>query len=154
MVSDYENLIPIIENNKKLVEKYPWLYPRDWYGNKIKDEDYDYSYTALDDMPKGWRETFGIQMMEEIKPILSKANYENEYTVIQIKEKFGSLCWYDNGAPESIYNELNKVILKYESLSEITCINCGKPAKWRSLGWICPYCDDCIDSNRKYTPIY
>ena len=36
------------------------------------------------------------------------------------------------------------MIDKYEDLSSITCINCGKPAKYITTGWICPYCEDCI----------
>ena len=35
------------------------------------------------------------------------------------------------------------IIKEYEDKSYVTCIRCGKPAKWESKGWICPYCDDC-----------
>ena len=34
-----------------------------------------------------------------------------------------------------------------------TCIVCGKPATKMSTGWISPYCDDCVNPNRKYTKI-
>lgn len=46
------------EYNKQLVEKYPFLLPRNRWTGKVQ-EDYDYSYTELDGMPDGWRKAFG-----------------------------------------------------------------------------------------------
>ena len=54
-----------------------------------------------------------------------------------------SLRWYDNGAPE----EVNKIIAKYEYISERTCVNCGKTADGLTRGYILPYCKDCHDIN-------
>ena len=34
-------------------------------------------------------------------------------------------------------------VSKYEELSEKICIQCGKPAKYMSLGWISHWCEDC-----------
>ena len=59
------------EYNKQLVEKYPFLLPRNrWTGNVPAD--YDYSYTELDAMPDGWRKAFGEQMGQEIAEELEK----------------------------------------------------------------------------------
>lgn len=104
--------------NKNLIEKYPWIIPiNDWSGKRITDcvgsngeegfwpgdpkkhPEYDYEYTLLDDMPNGWRIAFGDQMVEEIHQELIKYNYVNDYKVVQIKEKYGGLRWYDNGTP-------------------------------------------------------
>ena len=225
--------------NKELCEKYPWLIPTNrWSGMRITEAqnggfwsgspdsipDYDYEYTELDEMPKGWRLAFGDQMVEEIDQELRKYNYVDKYRITQIKEKYGSLRWYDNGSPRGklsdtyeivevkcgehfpwdtekvlIYDhsehylpiigldedlnlseeelayrkEYNKdsiqvyraydllekcqipdIIIKYELLSEKTCIDCGKPAKYMTLGWISPYCEDCIkDTHEKYEEI-
>ena len=38
---------------------------------------------------------------------------------------------------------VNDIINKYSDLSSRICINCGKPAKYISKGWISPYCEDC-----------
>lgn len=106
------------------------------------------SYTKLDDMPKGWRKAFGIQMCKDIKSQLIKENYLYKYRILQIKEKFGTLRWYDARCSKDIFNIINK----YEDLSYNTCICCGKPAKYISKGWISPYCADCI-GNKSYTLI-
>lgn len=137
-----------IEKNKELIAKHPYLLPRyEWGDEPI--EDYDYSYTLLDDMPDGWRKAFGEQMCGEITEVLKKYNYLNDYRVVQIKEKLASLRWYDNGAPEGAFEEINSIINKYECLSENTCIRCGKPATKMSLGWIDPYCDECAKELEK-----
>lgn len=133
--------------NKKLCKRYPFIAVRNWRTDEpIKS----YQFTHLDDMPDGWRTVFGRQMCEEIREVLTKGNYLNEYRVIQIKEKYGQLRWYGNGVPESIYYELEDIIYKYEQMSKRICIRCGRPATKISLGWISPWCDKCADklSNR------
>lgn len=106
------------------------------------------TFTELDAMETGWRNAFGIQMCKEIKTALKKNNYLKKYRITQIKEKYGSLRWYDAGAPEEVY----KIISKYEKISTKTCIICGKPAKYISKDWISPYCENCI-GDRNYTKI-
>lgn len=107
--------------------------------------------TELNLMDKGWRKAFGIQICKEIRKALLKegglkALYS--YRIMDIKEKYGSLRWYDGNSFKSIHN----IIRKYEAISEKTCIVCGKPATKISKGWISPYCDNCI-GNRKYVDI-
>lgn len=108
------------------------------------------THTELDNMPRGWRKEFGLQMCEEIKQELKKHNYLYKYRIMQIKEKFGSLRIYDSGSPEGC---IYPIINKYESLSMKTCVNCGKPAKYMTTGWICPYCEECIPKNQTYNEI-
>lgn len=109
-------------------------------------------YTELDALDKGWRLKFGKQLCKDIKKSLLREGGRKrlkEYRIMQIKEKYGFLHWYDAGGNIEIMRE---IIPKYEELSYHTCINCGKPATKRSTGWICPYCDDCI-GDRDYTDI-
>jgi hypothetical protein len=124
-----------IKRNKILVKKYPFLLPRNRFTGKVS-KGYNYSYTELDDMPIGWRNVFGEQMCEEVKEALGSEL--KEYRITQIKEKFGTLRWYDNGANQKVYD----VISKYENLSATTCIVCGEPATVITKGWISPYCDE------------
>lgn len=139
--------------NKRLCKRYPFLCPRNYFDDTIlwKRSKHDwryikpYSWTKLDEMPDGWRKAFGEQMCEEIRETLIKGNYLYDYRIAQIKEKFAELRWYDEGAPESIYRELQDIIYKYEEISERTCIKCGKPATKISTGWIMPFCDRCAD---------
>ena len=137
------------EYNKNLLEKYPWLtlYTYNVSTGKL-NKDLDYNYTRADDIPNGWRLAFGDQMIEELSQLLKKYNIEKEYCIIQIKEEFGGLRWYDNGFPKEGSKEYFNWLHKYEDLSFKTCIECGKPATRISKGWISPYCSDCINQDR------
>ena len=131
-----------IEENKKLIERYPFLRPQKVFFNELED-DYDYTTTFLDGMPQGWKKSFAIQMCEELREELIKHNYLDEYRLIQVKEKFGGLRWYDCGFP--IESKIDEIINKYEELSEKTCIVCGERATKLTKGWICPFCDKCFE---------
>lgn len=157
------------EENKLLIEKYPWLLPSNkwsgkwitdcmgedgdegyWPGDPFQHPEYDYSYTELDAMPRGWRKAFGLQMCEELNQEIitwSEAT-QRQFRIMQIKEKYGSLRFYTNFSTK----KLDEIINKYERLSERLCIDCGQPAKWISKGWICPWCDDCCKEDRKRNP--
>ena len=128
--------------NEELIERYPFLIPRNVWTDKIIE---DADFTLLDEMPEGWRIAFGEQMCEEIREALIKYDYLDKYRITQIKEKFGSLRWYDNGTPKEVHD----IISKYEQLSETTCIQCGSPATLISKGWISPYCE-CVKNNKHY----
>lgn len=136
------------QRNKKLIEKFPFLLPRNRWTGEVP-ENYDYSYTELDAMPKGWRIAFGEQMCQDIKDDLVRTGYLDKYRISQVKEKYGRLCWYDFGCTDKM---LHEIIPKYEEFSKRTCIRCGKPAKWVTTGWISPYCDECVpECERKET---
>lgn len=128
--------------NKQLCKRYPFLIVRNW---KTDEPIKGYEFTYFEDIPNGWRKVFGKQMCEEIRKVLIKGNYLYDYRVVQIKEKYGALRWYDNGVPDSIYHELQDIINKYEEISMSICIWCGRPATKISLGWISPFCDKCAD---------
>lgn len=132
--------------NKKLIERYPFLLPRSRWTDKVLDN-YDYTYTELDSMPNGWRKAFGLMICEELREALLKDNMLESYRIVDIKEKFGQLRWYDNGGTQEIFD----IIRKYEYISEHTCIICGKfDVSLFDDGWVCPYCDKCfIDRKRK-----
>ena len=133
------------EENKKLCEKYPFLA---WHGDPLyigysEDGEPNYKFTWEDEVPSGWRKAFCPQMWDELKEILTKAGYIDKFRFTQIKEKFGQLRIYYGGIPEEIFDEVSAWESKYEELSEKVCIHCGKPAKYMSVGWISPWCEDC-----------
>ena len=89
--------------------------------------------TILDDMPIGWKKAFGVQMCREIKDALLRNGGRKalkQYHVDQVKEKYGSLRWYDSYGND----EVNDIIAKYECISYYTCVDCGRPAKYQSKG--------------------
>ena len=141
--------------NKDLVKKYPWLIP----GSSEEDpipKDYDYTHTWMDSMPQGWRIAFGDDLLEELDSILRKYNYQDSYYILQIKEKYGGLRWYDSCICSEGYEDYRKCMDKYEQLSYKTCVICGKPAEYLTKGWIVPICGKCAEEKYKgweLTPI-
>lgn len=106
-------------------------------------------YTELYALDWGWKKAFGEDLCKELRKALWKEGGLKailQFRVIQIKEKYGYLHFYYDGGGDKV----GEVISKYEKLSARTCIICGKPAKWRTRDWICPYCDDCISGNDPY----
>ena len=99
------------------------------------------SHSEIDNLDEGWMRRFGIDLLRELKAQLKKDKYLYQYRITDIKEKYGEMCWYDCGCTK----EAHAIIGKYEALSEHTCIHCGRPARYITSGWICPYCADCID---------
>ena len=136
--------------NKRLLKRYPWLMPRNaWTGKVIKD--YDYLWTEYDCVPDGWRKAFGMMMLEEYDEEIRKYNHVRDYYVVQVKEKYGSLRWYDNGH----YGKMGEINHKYEYISENICIMCGKEAPMIDDGWMSPWCCDCwVNNVRRIEQLY
>ena len=137
-------------NNFIICMKYPFFWPRNvCTGKKCSGF---FSFTELDHIPEGWYKAFGLQMAKEIQECLNKLpKYKRkQYRITQIKEKYGSLVIYTY----CTFWELDQIIQKYTKISEKTCVSCGKPAKWISLGYILPYCDDCKIKEIKYKKLY
>lgn len=126
------------EEIKKLVERFPFLLPRNvWTGEVSKD--YDYTYIrGIGEIPKGWNKLF-LQMCEDIRQPLIDANYLDEFMFSQIKDKYNRMECYHFGAPEKVYDIINK----YSIMAGYVCTRCGKPATCETQGWIESFCDDC-----------
>lgn len=160
-----------IVNNIRLVIKYPFLLPRNRWNDKVTNWDwvwsnlkvgkikaalkyiYHFEYTELDSMPEGWRKVFGEQMCEDIKQELIRCSkimgvnkniLLKEYRILEIKEKYGTLRWYDNGSP--IMSKIDDIIKYYEDLSMCYCLRCGKPVRYKTSGWIEYLCPECFSN--------
>lgn len=123
---------------KELVEKYPFLLPRNVFTDKL-DPEYDYSYTWLSDMPKGWKNVFAEKLCEELKEELVKNNLLDDFRITTVKEKYGTLRIYTNFTTDKI----SEIIRNYEDLSMLHCPYCGKKTKYVSLGYVLYLCEDC-----------
>lgn len=132
-----------IEYNKKLIERYPFLLPRNRFTDKVP-EDYDYSWTELDALSIGWRKSFGEMMCEDIKQALLEDDLLNNFRIDDIKEKFGYMHFYHHGGNKKV----NDIIEAYAHASDNICMCCGKPDTGKTKGyWIYPICKKCWDDN-------
>ena len=80
-----------IEEEKQIVEKYPFLRARDIDGTI----DTEAEFPMMDlEIPNGWYDLF-YQMCDDIKPLVS-----DDFYFLQVKEKYNRLVCYSNGSPE------------------------------------------------------
>lgn len=127
--------VPYVVINTYLCARFPFL-KFDIHSGFFQKSSW---YWSID---KGWRKAFGIQMCKELKAALKRNDFLHKWEITTVKEKYGALNIYDNGAPEEVHDIVNK----YEYISSRTCIECGRRAKYRTTGWVEPYCEDCIES--------
>lgn len=60
----------------------------------------------------------------------------------QIKEKYGTLRLYASAS-----KRVQDILHHYENLSMCYCINCGKPVRYCTSGWIEYLCKDCFEKS-------
>lgn len=126
---------------------------KDWYNDII---------TALnakmweaDFLPEGWINTFIPEMKKELALVLG--NYVDDFTVFQIKDKYGSMrvywSWANRDYAENEVVDLRKltekianIVDKYEEVSSHICVVCGKEATTTTTGWVMPMCDYCFEN--------
>ena len=100
---------------------------------------YDFTY----DVGKGWG---GIltNAFKQIAETFDKTGADfSEFSVLQIKEKFGELRIYTGALDAAVADQVYKIIDDAEIESGRTCEWCGKPGKARGGGWIKTLCDNC-----------
>ena len=84
--------------------------------------------------PSDWDIERAQEMMEEDIIIPAKIT---QVTIAQVKEKFGTLRFYYDGGDEYI----SGLVSLAESMSGVTCEECGAPGSHRDGGWIRTLCD-------------
>ena len=103
------------DRNRELVAEYPWLD----IGNE--------RFTLLDLLPAGWRD-LTLDMCKEIKRELVKYDLVSKYEVIEAKEKWYGLSWYDGLCDLSpMPPAITDIVCKYEMQSKEVCMMCGAP---------------------------
>ena len=119
--------------------RFPFMTMYDYNGKRVWEASF------YDCLPEGWQKAFGFDLMKDLKKAAKKDKLK--LVIYDVKEKWGFLNIYTNAEFDSATND---VIAKYEELSKKVCINCGKPSKYRTTGWIAYYCEDCAkDINPK-----
>lgn len=125
-----------ILKNAALCCRFPFLRNR----RLCDDKKLDLKSTKLDWFPKGWRKAFALNMCKDLKKALKKDHSLKDFRIYDIKEKYGTLRFYTNFTSDNI----DKVIRRYELLSMCYCINCGKPVRYVTDGWVNFICEDCM----------
>ena len=118
------------DRNRELIEEYPWL--------NIGDE----QLTLLDTLPMGWHDLI-LDMCKEIKQALPK-ELVNKYQVIEAKEKWYELRWYDGLCDLSpMPSAITDIVCKYEMRSKEVCMMCGASKPKDQM-----LCDMCVEQYR------
>ena len=118
------------DRNRELIEEYPWL-----------DIGYE-QLTLLDALPMGWHDLI-LDMCKEIKQALPK-ELINKYQVIEAKEKWYELRWYDGLCDLSpMPSAITDIVCKYEMRSKEVCMMCGRPKPKDEM-----VCDRCMEQYR------
>ena len=117
--------------NRELIEEYPWL--------NIGYE----PLTLLNMLPIGWYD-LTLDMCKEIKKELVKYDLVSKYEVIEAKEKWCMLSWYDGLSDLSpMPPAITDIVCKYEVQSKEVCMMCGAPKpKDQEI------CDRCMEQYR------
>ena len=141
--------------NYKIVKSYPFLLPKNRWDRAISitgENAYDFTRTELTIMPTGWFIAFGSEIVRQLnKAMLStRKSLPYEYTITDIKEKYGGLRWYDTGATKEMY----QIIDNFEEQSKTTCVICGEKRKPLKDDWGVPICDNVIGCPNKLEDRY
>ena len=131
------------ELQQQLYEKYP---------NIFRQKDLDKTVTAMCwgiSCGDGWYDLIDT-LCENIQNRIINVNRnkpEEEHLVceaVQVKEKFGGLCFYTYGGDEYI----DGLVSMAESMSYHICTECSKPSEKQdnNRGWIYTLCENCKDS--------
>ena len=135
-----------LELDKQLCEKYPKMMVN--RNKDMKETCMCWGFECGD----GW---FNIldQLMSNIQHHIdwNNQNFEKGYkqykqvaqvTLDQVKEKFGTLRFYYTGGDDII----DGMVRMAESMSGVTCEECGNPGERRGGGWVHTFCTPCEEA--------
>lgn len=89
----------------------------------------------------GW-----FDILKDLSDDLRRLSFKG--TVTQVKEKWGTLCFYVSGATDEQY----EAIAKAEKRSASVCEFCGNPGSVVRIGWVrtlCPTCAKHVKEDRE-----
>lgn len=111
-----------MEQDRYLIERYPWLYP---YLDDNDEIPNDYNVTLLDTLPSGWRDLI-LDLCAELRVLLDKYDLADKYRVAEAKEKWFMLRWYDYLTDGSeMPQDIVDLVMRYEEQSQYVCMLCG-----------------------------
>lgn len=125
--------------NFMFLRKYPFWKTRNVWTGRFSG----YDHSMYDWIPEGWRKALGPGLTVDIAEALEsdgipKRKWCESVQWTDIKQKYGTLRLYATAT-----KKVQDVLSKYEAASYGYCENCGKPARYMTLGWISYLCEDC-----------
>jgi hypothetical protein len=81
----------------------------------------------------------------KLEALISLQLRPEDYKASQVKEKFGTLCFYMTGETP----EMRAIIKAAEAKSAVTCEECGAPGKLIQAGWWYTACPTHTDEEDK-----
>ena len=113
------------------------------------EEKYPFMKNVYCECEDGWYELLD-ELCAKIMEVYRQCNLEPDIHVAQVKEKYGSLCFYysfENLAYDSEAARLIQTVVDtYERKSASVCRYCGKKGKTRQVrGWTVTLCEECYD---------
>lgn len=137
----YRHFLSAVLHPKTFIflKRYPFWAPY----NVWTDRFCGYDHTLYDWIPNGWKSVFGPSLTLDIVEALERDNipkrkWHEALKFQDIKEKYGTLRLY-----ATTTKKVQQVLDKYECLSRGYCIECGKPARYVTSGYISYLCEDC-----------
>lgn len=96
-------------------------------------------FSEFDKMSQAWASDYKERMKQDyLKGNLRQVPESIPQVVVdQVKEKFGTLRFYYTGGDDAI----SGMVRMAESMSAVTCEDCGTPGRRRGSGWVRTLCD-------------
>jgi hypothetical protein len=120
------------ELDKKLVENYPKI-----FADRHKSAQETCMCWGFE-CDSGWYNLID-SLCSSIQHHLNCKPAVPQVVVDQVKEKFGTLCFYFHGGDDYIHGLVDMACRLTKSICEI----CGNPGKIKNDGWIKVRCDNC-----------
>jgi hypothetical protein len=127
------------ELDKKLVESFPNLFV-DRRGSHQKTS-MCWGFSCGD----GWFDLIW-DLSEKLEKLIEEGDWEEgrRPKAFQVKEKFGSLCFYLSYGSE----EMTSLCDDAERRSIEVCESCGNPGEIRKLSWVKTLCSTCHERSK------
>lgn len=111
---------------------------------------YDLYDSFFCDVGNGWYSVL-YGLCQELTEVYEKAGIPVDIVPVQIKEKFGELCFYfkTSNVNQSLNKAVTEIVDKWEEKSTTVCEQCGKNGELRSdLSWVLTLCDKCYEQEK------
>ena len=124
-------------NTEEMLDTYPEL-----FGTNLTPQK-SLTMFGIETGP-GWKEIV-LSYLPKLSKIVKENNIE-DFRIVQIKEKFGTLRIYTRGSSNE---EIQNLISEMEKICDSTCDRCGsKEGILRGNGWVRVTCDECEEKQR------